>query len=150
MSDGSGYLAQRAMACRSDRDASQAALIFTALQVLLRSLIWLPLALGLLLLFPPDPGLGTEALRADRETSFVRGIAALPPGLRGLMLTAMLAALASTIDSHLNWGASYWTHDLYERVIRERYLYPPEEAAGFRFRRPKSTIVKWRPFAARK
>jgi len=115
--DGTGYLAQRAMACRSDRDASHAALIFTVLQVLLRSLLWLPLALGLLLLFPPEPGLGVEALRADREASFVRGIAALPPGLQGLMLTAMLAALASTIDSHLNWGASYWTHDLYERLL---------------------------------
>jgi hypothetical protein len=32
------------------------------------------------------------------------------------MLTAMLAALASTIDTHLNWGASYWTNDLYDRV----------------------------------
>jgi hypothetical protein len=31
------------------------------------------------------------------------------------MLTAMLAALASTIDTHLNWGASYFTNDLYKR-----------------------------------
>lgn len=115
--DGTGYLAQRAMACRSDRDASQAAIVFTFLQVVLRSLLWLPLGLGLLLLFPPEPGLALEALRADREASFVRGMAALPPGLLGLMLTAMLAALASTIDTHLNWGASYWTRDLYERVV---------------------------------
>ena len=31
--DGTGYLAQRSMACRSDRDASQAALVFTVLGV---------------------------------------------------------------------------------------------------------------------
>ena len=115
--DGTGYLAQRTMACRSDRDATQAALVFTFLQIVMRSLLWLPLGLGLLLLFPPDPSLSLDALRADREATFVRGMVALPPGLLGLMVTAMLAALASTIDTHLNWGASYWTHDLYDRVI---------------------------------
>lgn len=114
--DGTGYLAQRSMACRSDRDATQAALVFTFVQVVLRSLLWLPLGLGLLLLFPPDPALSLAELRADREASFVLGITALPTGLLGLMLTAMLAALASTIDSHLNWGASYWTNDLYDRI----------------------------------
>ncbi|MEZ5651523.1 MAG: hypothetical protein R3E87_13385 [Burkholderiaceae bacterium] len=36
-------------------------------------------------------------------------------GVRGLVLTAMLAALASTLDTHLNWGASYWCNDLYAR-----------------------------------
>jgi len=120
--DGTGYLAQRTMACRSDRDARQAALVFTFAQVLLRSLLWLPLGLALLLIFPPAPELSGEALRADREVSFVRGIMELPPGLLGWMLTAMLAALASTIDTHLNWGASYWTHDLYERWICRGWL----------------------------
>jgi hypothetical protein len=61
-------------------------------------------------------------MRAEREASFVRGMAALPAGLQGLMLTAMLAALASTIDTHLNWGASYWTHDLYERLLCRGWL----------------------------
>jgi Na+/proline symporter len=120
--DGTGYLAQRTMACRSDRDASQAALVFTGLQILLRSMLWLPLGLGLLLLYPPDPQLAADALRAEREASFVRGITALPAGLQGLMLTAMLAALASTIDTHLNWGASYWTHDLYDRLLFRAWL----------------------------
>jgi Na+/proline symporter len=44
----------------------------------------------------------------------------LPPGVRGLMLTGMLAALASTLDTHLNWGASYWSNDLYKAVWVER------------------------------
>jgi Na+/proline symporter len=120
--DGTGYLAQRAMACRSDSDARQAALIFTVLQVVLRSLLWLPIGLGLLVLFPPDLGLELGALRAEREVSFVRGMAELlPTGLRGILLTAMLAALASTIDTHLNWGASYWTNDLYKRFYCEAW-----------------------------
>ena len=55
--DGTGYLAQRSMACRTDQDARLAAVVFTVAQVLLRSLIWLPLALGLLVIFPPLPGI---------------------------------------------------------------------------------------------
>jgi len=46
----------------------------------------------------------------------------LPAGLLGLMLTGMLAALASTVDSHLNWGASYWANDLYRGLVAERWL----------------------------
>ncbi len=116
--DGTGYLAQRSMACRSDRDARLASVVFTFTQVLVRSLVWLPIALGLLVLFPPDLSLPLAALRHEREVTFVRGIAELLPwGVRGLLLTAMLAALASTIDTHLNWGASYWANDLYKRVF---------------------------------
>ena len=123
VSDGSGYLAQRAMACRSDRDARTAAVVFTYAQVLVRSLLWLPLGVGLLVLFPPDPVLAPELVQADREATYVRGMAELlPPGVAGLMLTGMLAALASTVDTHLNWGASYWTNDIYKRFICRAWL----------------------------
>ena len=116
--DGSGYLAQRTMACRSDADARTAAVVFTYTQVVLRSLLWLPLGLGLLVLFPPDPDLAPALLQAEREASYVRGMAELlPPGLKGLMLTGMLAAVASTVDTHLNWGSSYWTNDVYRRFV---------------------------------
>ena len=118
VSDGSGYLAQRSMACKSDRDAKTAAVVFTFAQVVVRSLVWLPIAVGLLVLFPPDPTLAPELLQGDREATYVRGMAELlPVGVMGLMLTGMLAALASTVDTHLNWGASYWTNDLYKRFI---------------------------------
>jgi SSS family solute:Na+ symporter len=121
--DGTGYLAQRVMACRSDADARRAALVFAWLQIVLRSLLWLPIGLALLVLYPPDLGLAPGSLVAEREVTFVRGFAELlPAGVRGLMLTAMLAALASTVDSHLNWGASYWTHDLYDRFVCRAWL----------------------------
>lgn len=121
--DGTGYLAQRFMSCRTEKDGKIAVLVFTFSQVVVRSLLWLPLGLGLLLLFPPDPNLGPDFLRAEREASYVRGMAELmPAGLRGLMLTAMLAALASTVDTHLNWGASYWTNDLFKRFICQAWL----------------------------
>ncbi|MEZ4271459.1 MAG: sodium:solute symporter family protein, partial [Myxococcota bacterium] len=127
--DGTGYLAQRSMACRSDRDAKQAAIVFTIAQVLVRSLLWLPIGLGLLVVFAPDLSLDIEVLKAEREATFVRGIKELlPPGLMGLMLTGMLAALASTVDTHLKWGSSYWTNDIYRRFICRSWL--KREPAG--------------------
>lgn len=116
--DGTGYLAQRVMACRSDAESRRAAVVFTFAQIVLRSLLWLPIALGLLLLFPPAGGWSGQAFIAEREATFVRGMAeSLPPGVKGFMLTAMIAALASTVDTHLNWGASYWTNDIYARFV---------------------------------
>ena len=123
-SDGTGYFAQRMMACKSTRDAQIAAFIFTWLQIFLRSLIWLIIGVGLLVVYPFDPAtVGGENFVAGRELLFATGIKdLLPPGIRGVMLTGMLAALASTIDTHLTWGASYWSNDLYLRIINRVWL----------------------------
>lgn len=125
--DGTGYLAQRTMACQSASDARTAAVTFSFAQILVRSLLWLSIAVGLLVLYPVEqfPALGTasESFRIGRESSFAWGMRdLLPAGIRGLMLTGMLAALASTVDTHLNWGASYWTNDLYKRLLMEGWL----------------------------
>lgn len=121
-SDGTGYLAQRTMGCATDRDARIAAVVFSFAQVVLRSLLWLPIVIALLVLFPFDPAVALgDAAVAQREITFVTGMQQhLPAGVRGLMLTAMLAALASTLDTHLNWGASYWSNDIYKAVWSER------------------------------
>lgn len=119
--DGSGYLAQRSMACETDRDAAYAGVVFTVAQVVLRSLCWIPIALALILLFPFDPELPVSAQTAAREGTYVLAINEyLPSGLKGLMLTGMLGALASTVDTHLNWGSSYMTNDIYRRFIEPR------------------------------
>ncbi len=128
-SDGTGYLAQRSMACKDEKHAKTAAIVFTGTQVFLRSLLWLPLGLGLLVLFPPVAGLASDLLQADREGVYVRGMAELlPPGVKGLMITGMLAALASTVDTHINWGSSYWANDIYKRIICQAWL--KREPAG--------------------
>ena len=112
--DGTGYLAQRSMACRSDADARTAGVVFAWVQVLARSLVWLVIAVALVVLYPLGGG---EVDVATRERLFIVGLDEhLGPGARGLLITALLAALASTIDTHLNWGASYWSHDLYGRL----------------------------------
>ena len=122
ISDGTGYLAQRTMACRDDRAARRAAVVFTVTQIVVRSLLWLLIGIALLILFPFDVTQPAgEALIAKRELVFAEGIdVLLPAGARGLMLTGMLAALASTIDTHMNWGASYWSNDLYKAIWVER------------------------------
>jgi SSS family solute:Na+ symporter len=43
----------------------------------------------------------------------------LGAGLKGLLITAFLAAFMSTIDTHLNWGASYIMTDVYSRFIKK-------------------------------
>jgi len=123
-SDGTGYLAQRSMACQTDRDAQVAGVVFAWLQIFLRSLFWIVIAVGLLALYPFTPAEAAgDGFAASREILFVLGIEELlPPGLRGLMLVGLLAALASTIDTHLNWGASYWSNDVYRRLVAERWL----------------------------
>jgi Na+/proline symporter len=128
--DGTGYLAQRTMACADDRQARLAAVVFTITQIVVRSLLWLLIGLALLVIFPFDVNRAAgEGFIAGRELTFATGVnALLPAGARGLMLTGLLAALASTVDTHLNWGASYWTNDLYKGVwvegIRRREANP--------------------------
>lgn len=130
-SDGTGYLAQRMIACKSDKDARVAAIIFTWVQVLLRSIIWLVIGVGLLVIYPYDAADTAEVgFTAARELTFVSGIKdMLPMGIKGIMLTGLLGALASTIDTHLNWGSSYWSNDIYDHIICEKWLKRPTKSS---------------------
>ena len=121
-SDGTGYLAQRTMACRNNQQARLAAVVFTMTQIVFRSLLWLLIGVALLVVYPFDATTTlSETAISERELTFALGMdELLPAGARGLMLTGMLAALASTLDTHLNWGASYWSNDLYKGIWLER------------------------------
>ena len=44
----------------------------------------------------------------------------LPTGGAGLMMVAFWAAFMSTVDSRLNWGASYFVNDVYGQFGRDR------------------------------
>src|SRR5690606_35900840 len=112
-SDGTGYLAQRSMACPTDRDARMAGLVFTWLQILLRSLLWMAIAIGLLVLYPFTPAeMEGAGFAAGRGAVVVQGVEApLRPGVPALMLVGVLAPLASTVATHRTWAASYWSND---------------------------------------
>ena len=108
--EGSGYVAQRILATRDERHARLAGLWYVVANFALRPWPWIVVGLVALVDFP---GL------VDPEEGYVRVmLARLPAGLLGLMVATFLAAYMSTIDTHLNWGASYLTHDVYRRFLR--------------------------------
>lgn len=108
--EGNGYLAQRILSTPDARHARLAALWFAIAHFALRPWPWILVGLVALVRYP---GL------VDPESGYVRVMLDdLPVGLLGLMIASLMAAYMSTIDTHLNWGASYLTHDIYARVLR--------------------------------
>jgi len=122
-SDGSGYLAQRINAAKTPEDAEKGSLWFALANFALRTWPWIVVALVALVMFPiGDPtkysALG-EAVGADREMGYPMLMKLiLPAGLLGLTFTSLMAAFMSTVDTHINWGASYLMNDIYSRFIR--------------------------------
>ncbi|MFN3790492.1 sodium:solute symporter family protein [Massilia sp.] len=120
--DGGGYLMQRLNATRSPADARKASLLFLVLQYVVRVWPWLVVGLAALVLIPIG-GEGTAlggagaVVAGDREQAYpvLMGVL-LHPGLLGLMVASLLAAFMSTIDTHMNWGASYIVNDVYLRL----------------------------------
>ncbi len=110
---GGGSVVQRMASCRDEKHAVLATLWFQLAHYCIRPWPWLLVALAALASYPdlralPDPGVGYPML--------IRDIA--PPGLRGIMLVAFLAAYMSTISTQINWAASYLVGDVYLRFIR--------------------------------
>ena len=107
--EGNGYTAQRIMATRSERDARLASLWYAIAHFAIRPWPWILVGLVAVVQYPE---------LADPEEGYVRVMLdVLPTGVLGLLLASLLAAFMSTIDTQLNWGASYLTHDVYARFI---------------------------------
>lgn len=120
--DGGGYLMQRLNATRSPAEARKASLLFLLLQYPLRIWPWLVVALAALVLIPigqEGTALGGAAasVAGDRESAYpVLMGALLSPGVLGMLVASLLAAFMSTVDTHMNWGASYLVNDVYLRL----------------------------------
>ena len=108
---GGGYVAQRMFAARNEKHAVFSTLWFNIAHYALRPWPWILVALVSLVVYPnlADPKLGYPKMMMDF----------LPVGLKGLMIAAFFAAFMSTIDTHLNWGASYLVNDFYKRFIKK-------------------------------
>lgn len=52
------------------------------------------------------------------DLAFSAMLSYLPAGLMGVVIAALIAALMSTISTHLNWGSSYVVNDFYQRFIK--------------------------------
>jgi len=104
--DGGGVLIQRLLAARDEREAERGGLWFCVAHYILRPWPWILAALAALVLVP-------DAVATDPEGAYAELIVrVLPSGLRGLLVAGFLAAFMSTMDTQLNWGASYIVNDL--------------------------------------
>lgn len=124
-SDGTGYIAQRINTAKTAKDAQKGSLLFAVAFIALRTWPWILVGLASLVMFP----VGNETLNFPEEGKLVaesREVAypvimklILPVGLLGLTFTSLMAAFMSTVDTHLNWGSSYLTNDIYRRFVRK-------------------------------
>jgi len=62
------------------------------------------------------PGLPESMIGHD--LAYPAMVREMPEGWRGLMLASLIAAYASTISTHLNWGSSYVVQDFYRRFAK--------------------------------
>jgi hypothetical protein len=103
--------AQRIQSAESVRDAAYGIWAGGAI-TLIRNGFW---AASILAFFVLAPGI-TEV--AEYELGWFRlGFELLPAGLIGVFFAAILAIHLSTISSHLNLGALYFTRDLFQRYL---------------------------------
>ncbi|MCC9644773.1 Na+:solute symporter [Rhodopirellula sp. JC740] len=119
---GGGYVAQRMLGAKSERDATRATLLFQAAHYALRPWPWIVVALASIVVFPTLESI--QQAFPDIDPQFVQDDLAypamltfLPTGLLGLVIASLIAAFMSTISTHLNWGASYIAHDFYKRFV---------------------------------
>ena len=109
-SDGGGEFIQRMLATRDEQQARLAGWVFLVVNYLIRSWLWVVVALAALVVLPEQ---------SDWELSYpALAVALLPPVALGLVVVSLVAAFMSTVSTSVNWGASYLTHDLYQRFIR--------------------------------
>jgi Na+/proline symporter len=110
--DGGGKTIQRMLAARDERQAVLGTLWFALANYALQVWPWILTALAALCRW---------GRLADPETAYPRTmIDVLPHGLLGLATVALLGAFMSTVDTHLNLGASYMVNDLYRRFLVRR------------------------------
>ncbi|MGB0256889.1 MAG: sodium:solute symporter family protein [Flavobacteriaceae bacterium] len=119
---GGGYIAQRMLSAKDEKNAIWATLLFNFMHYAVRPWPWILVALASVIVFPTldsiqaafpdlDPSVIGHDLAYPAMMSF------LPSGLLGLLLASLIAAFMSTLSSHLNWGSSYVVHDFYRRFV---------------------------------
>jgi Na+/proline symporter len=119
---GGGYLAQRMLSARNEREAAGATMLFNVLHYALRPWPWILIALASLIVFPDlasiaerFPNVPEQVVRND--LAYPAMLTYLPAGLLGLVVTSLAAAYMSTMSSQVNWGSSIVVNDLYHRFI---------------------------------
>ncbi len=120
---GGGYIAQRMLAAKDEKNAIGATLLFNFAHYALRPWPWIIVALASLVLYPDlmsikqeFPNIADQYLGHD--IAYPVMLTKLGPGWLGLVVASLIAAFMSTISTHLNWGASYIVSDFYQRFVK--------------------------------
>ena len=121
---GGGYIAQRMLSARDEKNAIYSTLLFNITHYVIRPWPWILIALSSLVVFPNLDSIATAFPGIDKsiignDIAYPAMLSLLPTGLLGLVLASLIAAFMSTISSHLNWGASYISIDFYKRFIKK-------------------------------
>jgi Na+/proline symporter len=119
---GGGYVAQRMLAARSERDAVGAVLLFQVAHYAIRPWPWILVALASIIVFPDLDSIRTAFPHIDSDVvghdmAYPAMLTFLPSGLLGLVFASLIAAYMSTMSSQVNWGASYVVNDFYKRIV---------------------------------
>jgi SSS family solute:Na+ symporter len=119
---GGGYVAQRMLSAKNEKNALGATLWFNIAHYAMRSWPWILTGLVAVAVYSPHGGLRPSLeFAAEPEKGYVMVLRDfLPPALRGLMVAAFLAAFMSTVGTQLNWGTSYLLNDFYRRFLVRR------------------------------
>ncbi len=122
---GGGYLVQRMLSAKDERNAMGATLLFNAAHYALRPWPWIIVALASMIVFPDlqtlaqrFPHVNAGIIRHD--LAYPAMLTFLPRGILGIVVASLIAAYMSTMASHLNWGSSYIVNDFYKRFVHPR------------------------------
>ena len=124
---GGGYIAQRMLSAKDEKNAIMATLFFNVAHYALRPWPWILIAMASMIVFPNVADIGTKFPGIDAnfvkdDLAFSAMLSYLPTGLLGLVVAALIAALMSTLSTHLNWGSSYVVNDFYQRFVKPTAL----------------------------
>ncbi len=122
---GGGYIAQRMLSAKNEKNAIGATMLFNFAHYALRPWPWIIVALASMIIYPDLASIRAEF--PDISETFLKDDIAYPvmlskigPGWLGLIVASLIAAYMSTIGTHLNWGASYIVNDFYKRFVRPK------------------------------
>ena len=120
---GGSYIAQRMLSVKDEKNAMAATFWFNIAHYGIRPWPWIIVGLSSLLVFPQLqdiqqalPHISPELVADD--IAYPAMLIFLPAGFKGIMVASLIAAYLSTMDTSLNWGASYLVNDFYKRFIK--------------------------------
>lgn len=117
---GGGYIAQRMLSAKDEKNAIGATLLFNIMHYALRPWPWILIAFASLVVYPQLSDIHAQFPNAvlGHDLGYSAMLTKLPAGLLGLVVASLIAAFMSTISTHLNWGSSYISLDFYKRFVK--------------------------------